>query len=108
METHRDDDYPNFPLKALEEKAKEMVEKGESKITAGAPGEAPILEIDAGDFVIRRMPDDPLGVLRISVGRVGNSGAYLVFRGEPAKIRSLFESALYALNRAMFFRGKQA
>lgn len=87
----------------LERRAAEMSERGENLITAGRDGERVLGEWRRRGVLIRRMEDDPDRVLRISIGApewAGNQ-AYLVFRGEPFKVRDLLRRAEKALRFPM-------
>lgn len=86
-------------VESLERRAIAMSERGENLITAGRDGEAVLGEWRRRGILIRRMPDDPDKVLRISIGApewAGNQ-AYLVFRGDPSKVRDLLRRAEKAL-----------
>lgn len=92
METHSDKDF----LDQLEARADRMRENLESRITAG---DAAIEEWTDEGITVRRLPNDPQGILRISVGGcdIPTRLHYCTFRGErEACIREL-ESALRAL-----------
>ena len=86
-------------LAALEAKAAEMLSQGGSQITWGRPGEAPLLEAEVAGIAIRRMPDDPLEVVRISVGEseILPASTYLTFRGDPFRVTMLLRKALKAM-----------
>lgn len=90
-------------LSELEKLAAQRVADGTSKLTAGAPGEAPIREEQVGMLLVRQMPEDPL-CPRISIGEsndVAESG-YLVFRGPADQIEPLLVRALAALRASHF------
>ena len=99
MQSHDDFDA-NKALSDIRKVAEEMTARGENLITAGAPNEE-AKEETRGGFLIRQLPDDPLGFRRISVGeahekRLGES-AYLVYRGDRTLIKALLQRALNAL-----------
>ena len=99
MQTHDDDDS-NSPLSALRKKAEEMTARGENLLTAGAPAERALLDVQVGGFMVRQLPDDPFA-LRISIGEAPNKrlfeSAYLVYRGDRRAIEALLVRALNAL-----------
>lgn len=120
MQTHDDRDTPGLleaeqrevlrqqkdklrdTIAQLSARAEQMTEEGTNRITAGAPGEQPLGEIELGGIHVRRMPDDPLA-LRISVGEITRPraiGAYLTFRGGREQCIALLERALHALRDA--------
>ena len=96
MQTHRDRDAM---IQELEERAKKMVEKGESQITAGKPGEEILDEWILDNIRVRKLPDD--SVLRISIGGQGILGVtgYCTFRGNHDSCIDLLERALGALKK---------
>lgn len=102
MQTHPDYDANQISndllLNELKARAKKMMKFGENLITAGAPGETPIREWSKGVMEIKKMPDDPQGVLRISVGG-GVGFDYCVFRGSQDACRTLLKQAWQALER---------
>jgi len=117
MQSHDDRDFGNdtpsplqqqyseeqrVNLDALESKARDMLSEGGSQITWGKPGEVPLLEAEVAGIAIRRMPDDALKVIRISLGEseILPASTYLTFRGDPYRVTSLLRRAL----RAMEFR----
>lgn len=115
MQTHSDRDVPvpaalrdalAGPLgadrrRALEERARGMVERGESQITAGAPGERVLGETSRYGVFVRRLPNDD-DCLRISIGEaLIDDARYLVFRGDPAACAALLERAARALRDAV-------
>lgn len=112
MQTHRDEDHRPPRLsrhelnrstaEAIEERARHMLENGESAITAGEPGERAIAETLKFCTFVRRMPDDPNGVLRVSVGMASAifsdpEARYVVIRGDPAACADLLDRAARAL-----------
>lgn len=103
----RPDREPEFEnhLSRLEERAARMTAAGESRVTAGAPGEPVLAAWRHAGIVVRQMPDDP-DALRVSVGQVLGGGpesedddAYCVFRGRYEEVRTLLRRALVALER---------
>ena len=53
--------------------------------------------------LIRRLEDDPDGVLRISIGEAlyAAGSAYCIFRGSPESIERLLQKALRAVRRSI-------
>lgn len=90
-------------LANLERRALGMSERQQNVVTAGHDGEQVLHEAQHKGFLIRRMPDDPDRVLRISVGAPewDRNQAYLVFRGKPDAVCRLLERSLGALRRAL-------
>lgn len=95
--SHSDVDHTS---KILEEmfgrKAAEMTRRGENLITAGRPSEQPLMQRHERGFLIRHMPDDDMGCLRISIGESPDieGSAYLVFRGNREQVLTLLTRAL--------------
>jgi hypothetical protein len=52
-------------------------------------------------FLITREPDDSFADVRVSLGRKGGLGAYLVFRGDPVEVAALLRLASAAADRAL-------
>lgn len=110
MGSHRDDDA-TIPkgflgdiaehMESVRKRAERMTFERANEITAGREGEEILSEKVSADFTIRQMPDDPDGVLRISIGEMPGmpNTAYLVFRGHPRAIEQLLERALARLQR---------
>lgn len=114
MQTHSDNDFPHHLARAtaeavptgadladrrrtLEERARDMVVRGESQITVGAPGEWPLRDTSRYGVFVRRMPDD-VDCLRITIGEAFIDDArYLVFRGDPSACAALLERAARGL-----------
>jgi len=94
MEPHRDDDAAKGGLAELGRLAAEMTERGENRITAGLPGEAPLAEWRARGLTVRKMPDDrwclafPCVSLRSRYCARGS--ARTVFSGETGRRWRLF------------------
>lgn len=104
MQSH--DDRSHDPLrgipKGLIEKAQQMMAEGRSRITAGASDESVLFKAEHDGMLIRQLPEDEHGVLRISIGRAPaiEKSSYLVYRGDRAKILGLLERAVGALRAA--------
>lgn len=119
MQSHEDSDFLDVPLrrgfvdtperqkfresflKQLSERADYLQQTGRAKITGGVDGE-PILEEWTAEngIYVRRMPADPQGILRISVGggdHLPVTVNYLTFRGERGQCIDLLRRALKAL-----------
>lgn len=98
MDTHDDKEHTdvNTLYQAFRKRAEDMKAQGLSQITSGAPGEVPLCEWTRGNFRIREMQPDEVGVLRISIGGGGLMGdaGYLVYRGHQREIIELLEIAL--------------
>jgi len=102
MQTHRDSDTANEFLQRLSKRADRMLAAGESEITSGKPGEEPLAVWRHGDIQVTHMPDDPDGVLRLSIGGGDDTPVkcnYLVFRGDVGKCESLLRKALAAITK---------
>lgn len=88
-------------LESIEEKAARLKAEQKSGITGGYEGEEPLQEYQAANEVhVRRLPPDPHGLIRISVGGGDNLPIrcnYLVFRGNPKQAIQLLRKALTAL-----------
>ncbi len=52
-------------------------------------------------FSITREPDDSLADVRVSLGRKGAIGSYIVFRGEPGATVALLRAALAVAEQAL-------
>ncbi|MFZ2803979.1 MAG: hypothetical protein WA001_02035 [Patescibacteria group bacterium] len=89
-------------LAAIRKEAEAMTLRGENRITAGEIGEAVLYDKEHRGIQVRRLPNDPLGVLRLSIGESPDmcSSAYLVFRGKRGQCIALLERALAALREA--------
>ena len=117
MASHSDDDHglrkqlrrvlEDFPdeetalstVSRLRQRGEEMTLRRENEITAGKVGEEVLYDGMHKGVLVRRLPDDPDGVLRISVGEYGGQ-AYLVFRGNMQSVDALLSRALKALRKA--------
>lgn len=119
MQSHDDRDMPRGDLlrklfgdatiddprkgfhRQLEERAVEMSNSRLNEITAGRDGERVLLERQVGRVLVRQLPDDDLGILRISIGGGEKlHGYYLVYRGDREAIREALRHALRAIDRA--------
>lgn len=94
---------PCEPIETLQERVRKAVAECRSTIAAGAPGEQPLGEVVVGQFFLRRMPDDPHRILRISIGEgplapLQGPSAYLSYRGELREILDLLMRAFHALS----------
>jgi hypothetical protein len=98
MQTHSDADFPDLLFEQLKDRAAKMTQAQENMITAGAPGEEPLESWMKATMEVRRLPDDPQGVQRISVGG-GVGFGYCVFRGSREACRTLLKQAWKALER---------
>ena len=87
----------------LERRALELSYAGRNIITSGCDGEMLLFEVRRGDFLIRRLPDDPDGVLRVSLGAPGwdTAQSYLVLRGNPVQLYDLLRKASKALGKCI-------
>jgi len=102
MQTHPDRDGAQEFMRRLQERAESMTSRGESQITAGAPGEEALAVWRYREMQVTHMPDDPDGILRISVGGGEDlpvNANYLVFRGDVGKCRALLQKALVAITK---------
>lgn len=99
MQTHEDMSHQNNFINELRRRAKESIEKGDGKITAGSSGEKPIAKWEHNGMQVVIRPDDPQGILRISIG----GGVeivplnYCTIRGDIGKCIALLELAIAAL-----------
>ena len=121
MQTHDDADAPRMSKKLremflgegadtdaeerlarLQQRATKMLERGESSLTVGRPGESTLKEAIKYGVTLRRLPPDP-DCLRISVGEVIGipEGRYLVFRGDPKACLAILERAARALRDSL-------
>jgi hypothetical protein len=106
MDSHLDSDSParsriaKLFMDELEQRAGKIKSMERSKITGGTDGEPTLAEWQAEGVHVRQLPDDPQGILRISVGG-GNhlpvSVNYLVFRGDRSACIDQLRRALKAL-----------
>ena len=109
MASHKDDDaalrkgpLDEFLEQARTEAATQALKNRLSTLTVGKPSETPEWHQQIDDFSVMRLPNDPLEILRISIGRPEEKpeGAYLSFRGDPVVIEELLVNALNALRKA--------
>ena len=100
VQTHENRDSSVF-LELLRQRAAESVAKGDGTIAAGAPGEEPLAAYKASNGVhVRLMPDDPQGILRISIGggdKLPVTMNYCTVRGDIWQCIELLEKAVAAL-----------
>jgi hypothetical protein len=103
MDTHQDSSHVSQEfMRRLQGRASEMVERGESQITGGKPGEQPLAEWDYAGVGVRHMPEDEQGIIRISIGG-GDTPVpldYCVIRGDIGKCIDLLRRAERALRKA--------
>ncbi len=94
-DTHADNEH----LENLGQRAVEMTRDGTNKITAGKPGEPVVYQNTVGNFLVRKLPDDP-DCVRVSIGLVrdSNSQGYVVVRGRFAEVQEALNRALHALH----------
>ena len=104
MDTHRDDDVPGSEKSAafldqLQARADRMRELKASEMTAGSD---PVAKWEAQGMRVHKLPDDPMGILRISVGGCDEpvSMHYCAFRGARAKCIEQLKRAVRALESA--------
>lgn len=88
-------------IQRLTKQAEQNMAKGTGTIAGGAPHEKLLEEWRGSNGVVcRRLPDDPNGVLRISIGGgddIPVLGDYAVVRGDVRNCIELLERALAAL-----------
>lgn len=99
MQSHDDRDARDRWLESLQAKADRMRSEGLSEITGGKPGEGALGEWTVGNMVVRELPADEHGILRISVGGGPTPVPtdYCVYRGDRAECRRLLSAAVRAL-----------
>lgn len=101
MHTHEDSSHENSFIKQLRERAKKAQDASASIIAAGSRNERPGATWRASNGMhCQIMPDDPQGILRVSVG--GGPGLpvevdYTTIRGDVGKCIALLEKAIAAL-----------
>lgn len=109
MQTHHDSDanyrpdpIPKEFMDKLTKRAAEIRELEKSNISYGAKDEPVVMEWEAANGVhIRQMPDDPQGILRISIGGGDHLPVvvnYCTFRGGRKRCVELLRKALAALH----------
>lgn len=99
MQTHEDSDARRF-VDRLEKRAEEAKQRGDGQITAGMQGEPILAKWDANGVQVVVRPDDPQGILRISIGGGHDLPVnlnYCTIRGDVGKCISLLEKAIAAL-----------
>lgn len=71
------------------------------RITIPNPGESVEAEWTVDGVLCRKLPDDPIGILRVSLGghaqAPGDKQFYCVFRGDRLACVAMLEKALDAL-----------
>lgn len=103
MQTHEDNQHTlrNRFIDKLRERADKAEKAGASVITSGEANEKELGSWKASNGVhCRHLPDDPQGILRISIGggeELPVTLNYLVVRGKIGQCISLLEKALVAL-----------
>jgi len=87
-------------MQKLEQKAVELSGQRLNEIAAGKDGERVLFERQVGHVCVRQLPDDDLGILRISIGGGEKlDGYYLVYRGDRDAVREALRHALRAIDR---------
>jgi hypothetical protein len=88
---------------ALRRRMLEACDQGTNLITAGQDGEQVIFNKTHGGILFRRLPDDPDRVLRVSIGMPewDTNQAYLIFRGDPAKVFDLLRRSYKQIQKMM-------
>lgn len=110
MQTHHDAEHQDRKARELAEKMRDlndeadrMTEAQENIITAGEEGETPIASWGRFGVVVTEFPvlerDQPLDIVRLSLGSVKDDTAYCVFRGDRDRLISLLGAAKNALRR---------
>lgn len=105
MLSHLDGDFRGKSLSEkfmaeLQGRATEIKQQERSKITGGSDGEPILNRWQSNGVEVVQRPDDPQGILRISVGGGDDlpvSLNYLVFRGDRGQCVDLLRKALKAL-----------
>ena len=109
MQTHLDSDFVDNEqrkkfrdefLQRLTARADQSMKEEKAKITYGADGEQIVAEWKANGVGVRQMPDDPQGILRISIGGGDHLPVivnYCTFRGSRGHCIDLLRKALQAL-----------
>lgn len=101
MQTHYDDNHQSAFIDRLRERAAKAEKAAASVITAGEEGEQELGRWKASNGVhCRHLPDDPQGILRISIGggeHLPVTMNYIVIRGKVSQCIDLLEKALAAL-----------
>ena len=105
MDSHFDREHRQIPtkshfLKELERRAKKIREAGQSQITGGIEGEEELARWEHGGIHVVVRPDDPQGIIRISIGGGHDLPVnlnYCTIRGDVGKCIALLEQAIAAL-----------
>lgn len=100
MQTHRNQEHSQF-MDLLRQRAAEAVADGNGTIAGGQDNEFPHVAYKAKNGVhVRVMPDDPQGILRLSIGggdHLPVTMNYCTVRGDVGQCIQLLEKALVAL-----------
>lgn len=103
MRTHSDGDSRRASfMESLQKRAKEAIDKGDGKITAGITGEEIVCRWSHGGIEVVQRPDDPQGILRISIGGGVDIVPldYCTIRGDVGKCIAILERAINALRNS--------
>lgn len=112
MDTHADSEFKTPEdiqrlMEKLQDKATRLSAAGENRITSGTPGEPEVAQ-SVGQVLCIQRPDDPDGILRVSLGEgpepitFGTASVYCVFRGDPRDVIELLERAFHAMQASHF------
>lgn len=99
MASHADGDATEF-MSRHDQRAREMLALGLSKLAAGDP---PLAEWSHRGMNVERLPDDEQRILRISIGggdHLPINGDYCVFRGDRLACLRLLRKAVEAVELA--------
>lgn len=109
MQSHRGMDHEEGKrlremfISKLEDKAQKMTAAGESQLPGGKQEEQPLTEYTAENGVgVRRMPEDEMGIIRISAGGGDNTPVvcnYVVFRGNAKQTVKLLHKVIAAIEQ---------
>lgn len=100
MQTHKDGDFKKIEwFEELKQAADAAKSRGDGIITAGNQGEPEIDSWEHKQMTVVQRPNDPHGILRISVGGSDQPLPleYLTFRGDRQKCLALLRKAVVAL-----------
>lgn len=101
MQTHYDKNHQNAFIESLRERAAKAEKAAASVIAAGEKDEQELSSWKASNSVhCRHLPDDPQGILRLSIGggeHLPVTMNYVVVRGKIGQCIDLLEKALVAL-----------
>lgn len=104
MQTHENDAHVAAFWKELTKRAEAGKKSGNASITAGAEGEPELASWKASNgILVTHRPDDPQGILRISIGGGRDTPValdYCTIRGGVGKCIELLESAIIALKES--------